>query len=223
MSTSPNMVCPSCGTFQPRADICSKCGVVIAKKTGAGKKPTAGPIPKPKPKPGVNPAARPAAKTATSKLPLALIIPAAIIAVIVLGYLVFSGGDETDDSTIETTAPAAPAKTGSEAQIDRIAVVKPGVANELQRSQVQSKLHTLRTQMNLYLVENAQPPSNEEGLQSLVEKGVLTAADITDAWGNAYVYKLEWGEETALEKKYTIFMSSKGPDGITGNADDIGL
>ena len=214
MSEGQNMVCPGCGAFQPRAEVCIKCGIVIAKKAGPIKKPTAGPIPKPQAKPP----ARPAAKPAGSKPPLGLILLAAIIIVPVASYFLFAAkGKPATDTT--TGSKPAPAKT----EIERIATLKPGVANELQRSQVQSKLHTLRTQLNLYLTEHEQPPSNEEGLQSLVAKGALTEADITDAWGHAYNYRLEWGQESAMEKKYTISLSSNGPDGIPGNADDIGL
>ncbi len=67
------------------------------------------------------------------------------------------------------------------------------------------------------------PPSNEEGLQPLVDKGYLSQPAITDEWGNIYEYRLEWGKETPWGKKYEIFVHSKGPDGISGNADDIGM
>lgn len=62
MSDTPNMVCPRCNAFQPKAEICSQCGVIIekaqnsvsgskektdAKKTGRASKPakTPGKIP----------------------------------------------------------------------------------------------------------------------------------------------------------------------------------
>lgn len=215
MGEGQNMVCPGCGAFQPRAEVCIKCGVVIAKKAGPSQKPKpmAGPIPMMKAKPQAGPATKPA----DSKPPLALIL-AAVIVVFGICYLVFfPPGKSVAGKTEEKKT--TPAKT----EIERIATVKPGVANELQRSQVQSKLHTLRTQLNLYLTEHEQPPSNEEGLQSLVAKGVLTEAVITDEWGHAYNYRLEWGQETATEKKFKISVTSNGPDGIAGNEDDIGL
>ena len=31
MADSSNMICPSCQTFQPKAEICSSCGVIISK------------------------------------------------------------------------------------------------------------------------------------------------------------------------------------------------
>jgi len=207
MGEGQNMVCPGCGAFQPRAEVCIKCGIVIAKKAGPSQNPKAGPIPKPQVKPPAGP-----------KPPLGLILLAAIIVVPVAGYFLFAGKGKP---ATNTTTESKPAKAKTE--IERIAMLKPGVANQLQRSQVQSKLHTLRTQLNLYLTEHEQPPSNEEGLQSLVASGAMTVADITDDWGHVYNYRVEWGQESATEKKFTIFVTSNGPDGIPGNADDIGL
>jgi hypothetical protein len=48
--TSSNMVCPKCKTFQPAAETCARCGVVVAKlwaQRSAKKKPK--PAPKARP------------------------------------------------------------------------------------------------------------------------------------------------------------------------------
>ena len=72
-------------------------------------------------------------------------------------------------------------------------------------------------------IEGGEPPSNAEGLQALVDSGYLTQFDITDEWQNTFVYRLEWGKETAWGQEYKIFVHSKGADGISGNADDVAM
>ena len=86
-----------------------------------------------------------------------------------------------------------------------------------------SKLSTIRNALNMYSVDGNQPPSNEEGLQPLVDKGLLSADDLIDEWGNTFGYQLTMEKDPATGKDYTIKLFSKGPDGIAGNADDIDL
>ena len=207
MSEGTNMICPACGAFQPRAEICKKCGIIIAKATSQK----------------IKQAAPPAVKVGTGKPPVAMIILAAVIGISLIGYFLFSTTGDTVTTATDTSSDESPAKPAAKSEIDRIATINPAVANNLQRSQVQGKLNTVRTMLNIYIVENAEPPSTEEGLQSLVSKGVITASDITDEWGNSFVYRLEWGKETALEREYEIFIFSKGPDGVSGTADDISI
>ena len=57
----------------------------------------------------------------------------------------------------------------------------------------------------------------------LVGKGLLTQSDLIDEWGNSFVYELKMDRDPATGKDYTISLSSMGPDGIPGNADDIKL
>jgi len=207
MNEGTNMICPVCGAFQPRAEICNKCGIIIAKAAN----------------PQAKPEVRSAAKANTGKPPVAMIILAAVIAVPVIGYVLFSTDDDTVTTATDTSNDESPVMPAAKSQIERIATVNPAVASDLQNSQVQSKLSALRTTLNMYSIDNDKPPSNEEGLQTLVTKGVATAADITDEWGNSFVYRLEWGKETALEREYEIFIFSKGPDGVSGTADDISI
>ena len=74
-----------------------------------------------------------------------------------------------------------------------------------------------------YSMEGDHPPTNEEGLQPLVDRRYLSQSDITDEWGNAFVYRLEWGKETPWGKEYKIFVHSNGPDGMSGNSDDVAM
>jgi flagellar basal body-associated protein FliL len=194
------MVCPACGTFQPRAEVCKKCGIIIAKAA----------------KPAAMPAPRVTASSKSGNPILVLIILAVIIALPVLGYLLFTGGENAE--TVMEGARAS-AKPAAKSQIERIASVNPGTANNLQRSEVQSKLSALRMTINLYNTENDAPLSDAEGLEKLVARGMATAADITDPWGHAFVYRME----PATGEGFVIRLSSNGPDGMAGTADDIGI
>ena len=207
MNEGTNMICPVCGAFQPRAEICNKCGIIIAKAAN----------------PQAKPEVRSAAKANTGKPPVAMIILAAVIAVPVIGYVLFSTDDDTVTTATDTSNDESPVMPAAKSQIERIATVNPAVASNLQNSQVQSKLSALRTTLNMYSIDNDKPPSNEEGLQTLVTKGVATAADITDEWGNDFEYRVEPVQDATTGKDYTIKLYSKGLDGISGTPDDIGL
>jgi hypothetical protein len=132
-------------------------------------------------------------------------------------YLATGSKNET-----ETTNDAKEQQKKSEAKpIDRIAAVNPALANNVQRTQMASQLQNLKTMLYFYTTDGGLPPSNEQGLQQLVDTRYLSKANITDVWGNTLVYRLEWGKETPWGKEYKIFVHSKGPDGISGNADDV--
>ena len=74
-----------------------------------------------------------------------------------------------------------------------------------------------------YTMEGTVPPSNAEGLQVLVDGRYLSQSDITDDWGRKFVYRMEWGKETPWGKEYEITVHSKGPNGMSGTHDDIGM
>ena len=149
------------------------------------------------------------------------------MAIPVIGFIVFSGPNDVQDDDHGTAATSSAVSDNKEAikpsPTDRIAAINPGAAAHIRRTNVISKLHVLRTMMYQYTTEGDDPPTNDEGLQVLVDRGYLSQSDITDEWGNTFVYRLEWGKETAWGKEYKIFVHSKGPDGQSGNSDDIGM
>ena len=206
MTEGTNMICPSCGAFQPRAETCNKCGVIIAKASS--------------PAPAASAPQRKAVAANTSKPPVAMIAVIAVVVIAIGGYFLFSGSNKEKPAAVATdTSQPKPAKKKSE--IDRIGTYNPAIASNMHRTNVLTKISTLKTALHMYTIDGSPPPSDEEGLQLLVDKGLVSKSDITDEWGNVFHYRLEWGEETALEKKYKIYLSSNGPDGIAGNADDI--
>lgn len=200
MAEQANMICPSCQTFQPKAEICTNCGVVIAKvqKSVYGADTNTDSVSK-----------------ETSKPPFPKMVMIVLIGIPIIGFILFtgSGGKNADNEVKSKTQQIDP--------IDQIAVVKPAVAENIQRTKVQSKLHSLKTMLYMYGTEGGMPPSNEQGLQALVKSGYLKKHEITDAWGNIFAYRLEWDKETPWGKEYKIYVHSKGPDGISGNADDV--
>lgn len=96
-------------------------------------------------------------------------------------------------------------------------VVQP----RLDRTAVRAKLATVRTAIYQYNIYNNEIP---KGLDEVVQAGFLQITDVTDPWGNPFAFRKEkkkssnrWMEE------YEIFVFSRGPDGKSGNADDIYL
>lgn len=207
MAEQANMICPACRTFQPRADVCSKCGVVVAKVWDAER--------------GVERKSS-APQTAQRPWPKRIAV-ISVIAIPVVGFLIFSGtrsGKQAEDRTAPKTSDQQ--SKGKELKsIDKVAAFNPQLALNVQITNVRAKLHALRTKLNFYLMEADEPPSNEQGLQALVNRGFLRQADITDEWGNTFVYQLEWGKKTPWMQEYKIYVHSKGPDGISGTSDDV--
>jgi len=201
------MICPSCGAFQPRADVCNKCGIIIAKASTAAASATASNAVVPK----------------TSNPPVTMIAIVAVVVVAVIGYFLFSGSDNENQSAgvAADTTKAEPAAKKSE--IDRIGTFNPAVAENMHRTNVLSKLSEIRNALNMYSVDGNQPPTGAEGLQVLVDKGLLSQSDLVDEWGNPFVYQIKMETDLATGSNYTINLSSMGPDGIPGNADDIKL
>ena len=94
---------------------------------------------------------------------------------------------------------------------------------KLQVSQTQSTLRTLKTRLYILSMEWREPPTNEQGLQHLVQQGALTAAETTDAWGRAFAYRLEWKNENSFVREYEIRVHSRAADGLSNTHDDIGM
>jgi hypothetical protein len=158
----------------------------------------------------------------TSKRPWLRIGVIALIAVPVVGFFTFSG-TRSGKEAAKTSDVNEQRKGKKTESIDRIAAFNPQLAANVQRTQQQSKLQSLKTKLYMYSIEGGEPPSNEQGLQALVNKGVLRQAEITDEWGNTLVYRLEWGKKTPWTHEYKIYIHSLGPDGIDGTSDDVAM
>ena len=210
MASQANMICPSCQIFQPRAVTCKSCGIVVAKLA--------------QPAPSAAPRATGPDTSTTPRFNIRVVL---LIAIPVIGLIAFSGSENAADGDHSTDAKSSEASDKNKAKkpspTDRIAAFNPGAAAHIQRNNVMSKLHALRTMMYQYSMEGDEPPTNDEGLQVLVDRRYLSQSDITDEWGNTFVYRLEWGKETPWGKEYKIFVHSKGPDGRSGSSDDIGM
>ncbi|HEX7025705.1 MAG TPA: type II secretion system protein GspG [Gammaproteobacteria bacterium] len=208
MAEVANMVCPNCNAFQPRAAVCDQCGVVIEKVLNTNKgffeKKTVPADDKPK----------------TNKLWLVLLI------VCVIFYYSEKKDEEVEvvsaKGAVSGQADSKPLALAQEDAEPLVADI-PDTTSISQQDRVITKLQTLKSTLYMLGVEGKVPPSNEEGLQSLVNGGLLTESDITDEWGNTFVYRLEWGEQVGPQQEYRIFVHSRGPDGISGNADDIAM
>lgn len=207
MTEGTNMICPSCGAFQPRAEVCNKCGIVIAKASTA-----ANSTPEPK-----------VVAQKASKPPVAIIAAVAIVIAAGIGYYLFSGSKTENQAGDAATDTAQSEPAAKKSEIDRIGTFNASAASKMHRTNVLSKLSQIRNALNMYGVDGNQPPGNAEGLQVLVDKGLLSPSDLTDEWGNPYVYQLKMERDPSTGQDYTISLSSMGPDGVAGNADDIKL
>lgn len=196
------MVCPSCHTFQPRAEACNQCGVIIEKVLNAGKTP----VEKQKPVVANDP-------PKTNKLWLVLLL--------VCVYFYYSKQKDNEELEAAVSAAATSAALETSEQEQPATAVDPGAESNTQREKVMAKLQALKSTLYRLQVEGRMPPGNEDGLQYLVDEGILAQADITDEWGNTFVYRLEWTQQAGEEKQYSIFVHSRGPDGISGNDDDV--
>ncbi len=196
MSDQGNMICPACEKFQPKADECAHCGVVIAKAR----------------KPGA-PAPQPAQSGSDSDgLPIKAMAIAAVI-IIAGGTFLFTGNDQPADQE-QSLAKDSP---------DKLAARKPKTASRVQIVQTQATLQTLKTKLYMLSMDWPEPPTNEQGLHHLVKQGHLTDVDTNDAWGRRFAYKMEWKNENAFMREYEITVHSLGADGLTNTIDDIGM
>ena len=88
-----------------------------------------------------------------------------------------------------------------------------------------TQITNLSTAINNFEIDNTRFPTNSEGLRALVEKPAnadgwkvpyMDKGIPKDPWGNEYVYK-----QPGTHNEYGFDLSSAGPDGISGNDDDI--
>lgn len=202
-----NMVCPNCNAFQPRASVCSQCGILVEKA--------------------------PDAKDA-NKSPFQRIVVAdpderktnKLWIVLLLACLIFYFSKNKDEEIITPVSQSSGTQepsTDTEGQLAAIAAVDPDAALKVQRDRVLTRLETLQATLYRLSAEDRFLPSEEVGLQTLVNEGLLTEADVTDEWGNTFVYRLEEGEQIGSQRQYAVFLHSRGPDGISGNSDDVVL
>lgn len=109
------------------------------------------------------------------------------------------------------------------------AIIVPNVvgrAEDARIAKAQADIRTLESALAMYRLDNGHYPSTDQGLEALVKKpsgnpsapnwrqGGYVKVLPKDPWGHAYQY-LSPGQHGA----YDIW--SEGPDGITGDKDDI--
>ena len=103
----------------------------------------------------------------------------------------------------------------------REGVLRQAVKPQLDRTAVRAKLATVRTAIHQYNVYNDEIP---RGLEEVVQAGFLQPGDVTDPWGNSFAFRREKKDSSSeWMQEYEIFVFSRGPDGVSGNADDIYL
>jgi general secretion pathway protein G len=86
-------------------------------------------------------------------------------------------------------------------------------------TKMKGNIGTLVAYIQTFTLENSgRPPSQSAGLRALVTKNIIKDDQLlTDPWGEPVEYKQP---ATRSRDKFDVW--SKGPDGITGNDDDIG-
>jgi general secretion pathway protein G len=102
-----------------------------------------------------------------------------------------------------------------------------GVLDTGKASRVKADINTLTAAMRAYETENLFLPTSEQGVMALVERPSSNPAPtnwrpflkklILDPWGNPYEYR-----RPGQKDKGGFDLSSRGPDGQAGTADDIG-
>ncbi len=109
-----------------------------------------------------------------------------------------------------------------------VAVVKfSGKTVQAQIAATQADIKAYGTALSLYELDNGFFPTTEQGLQALVAKPSTPPEPLRwktyletpvhpDKWGNAYIYKCP-GDH----KPDGYDLSSAGPNGVPGDADDI--
>ena len=97
------------------------------------------------------------------------------------------------------------------------------VADRGAQVRAQADMRALEVALDLYRVQTGQYPTEEQGLNALVEKpdGVrgwepTLDEELLDPWGNTYEYRLGVGEDEPE-------LFSAGPDQIPGTIDDLTL
>ncbi|MBT4161101.1 MAG: hypothetical protein HOC70_05815 [Gammaproteobacteria bacterium] len=212
---SENMICPACNAFQPKAEECVKCGVIIAKASQVAT-PKAD---KPPPEPDV-----------TGGLPVKPIAIGVVLIFGVAGFLL-TQNDSPENNSPENNSPENNSPENNGSSDPNTAQKKPSnkltqATAAITQANTRERMRALITKLNFVAIEDQsfEPPTNEQGLNKLVQDGLLTKEDITDAWSRDFVYEMVITRDMgALGKEYEMRFHSAGADGITGNADDIGM
>ena len=97
--------------------------------------------------------------------------------------------------------------------------------SDAKRESARSVIRTLTDVVDIFKLHNGRFPSNVEGLSALVVQpvganewqGPYLKRVIADPWGRAYIYRYPGSHNPKGPD-----ISSAGPDGIEGTADDIG-
>lgn len=99
--------------------------------------------------------------------------------------------------------------------------LRQAVQPRIDRVAVRAKLANVRTAIYQYNIYNNEIP---KGLDEVVKAGFLRITDVTDPWGNPFAFRKEKKKSSSQwMEEYEIFVFSRGPDGKSGNADDIYL
>jgi general secretion pathway protein G len=108
------------------------------------------------------------------------------------------------------------------------AIVVPKLAGRSEQARItaaRTEIASLEMQLDMFEIDTGRFPTSQEGLKALVDepgnvqdwRGPYIKRGVpTDPWGNEYVYRYP-GEHN--ETGYDLY--SFGPDGQSGNEDDI--
>ena len=86
------------------------------------------------------------------------------------------------------------------------------------RNPLYNQINNIRNGLYKYERQHKEYPKTDGGVELLIDKGYIKTADLIDPWGNKVVV-LPYDENQKF--LYSIYIISKGPDGIAGTADDI--
>ena len=75
--------------------------------------------------------------------------------------------------------------------------------------------------LHMYSLNGGKIPTDEEGLNVLVENQILQERHTIDPWGTPYAYERELKSDTSMGKMYQIFLTCAGPDKAYDTADDL--
>ena len=109
------------------------------------------------------------------------------------------------------------------------AVVVPKFTKRSQQAKetaAKTDIANLEVALDSFEIDTGRYPTNTEGIKALIQEPINTKDDWKgpylkrgvpqDPWGNEYNYK-----QPGQYNKYGYDLSSSGPDGLSGNEDDI--
>ena len=109
------------------------------------------------------------------------------------------------------------------------AVVVPKFTKRSQQAKetaAKTDIANLEVAIDSFEIDTGRYPTNTEGIRALIEEPINTKDDWKgpylkrgvplDPWGSEYIYK-----QPGQYNKYGYDLSSAGPDGTSGNDDDI--